>query len=166
MESYNAVWDSSDMKFDPGLQASYDLRYGPFEVDACSDDHGHNAFARTYWSPSNSLTLHDWSGVKTWCHPPFAYIGSALNQASAGFKQDPDHTSALIVLPDWPDAPWWPHLTESGLYHCVGYYPRGAPIFLEPTGERMTSESGTVLAIIGKSWGTGVCIPWSPWPPT
>ena len=35
MESYNAVWDSSDIKFDPGLQASYDLRYGPFEVDAC-----------------------------------------------------------------------------------------------------------------------------------
>ena len=166
MESYNAVWDSSDMKFDSGLQASYDLRYGPFDVDACSDDHGHNAFATTYWSPSNSLTLHDWSGVKTWCHPPFAYIGSALNKASAGFKQDPDHTSALLVLPDWPDAPWWPHLTESGLYHCVGYYPRGAPIFLGPTGERMTSESGTVLAIIGKSWGTGVCIPWSPWPPT
>ena len=26
MESYNAVWDSSDMKFDPGLQASYELR--------------------------------------------------------------------------------------------------------------------------------------------
>ena len=70
------------------------------------------------------------------------------------------------MLPDWPDAPWWPHLTESGLHHCVGFYPRGAPIFLEPTGERMTSESSTVLAIIGKSWGTGVCRPWSPWPPT
>lgn len=155
----------SDVKFDPGLQASYDLRYGPFEVDACSDDQGYNAYCAVYWSPSNSFTRRSWDGLKVWAHPPHEAIGSALNKASTGYKTDPDHTSALLVLPNWPEAGWWSHLTRSGLYHCVGYYPAGSNIFLN-SGARVASEHGTVLAIIGKTWGTGVCIPWSPWPPT
>ena len=57
-ELYSTVINHSDVKFDPGLQASYDLRYGPFEVDACCDDQGYNAYCAVYWSPSNSFTRH------------------------------------------------------------------------------------------------------------
>ena len=95
-----------------------------------------------------------------------------LNQASSGYKSDPNGTSALLVLPDWPDASWWSHLTQSGLYHCVGYYPAGSHVFNAPPQPDQPLQKmdptccGIVMAIIGKNWGTGMCIPWDSWPPT
>ena len=35
-----AVRDSADWHFDPDLYRSYNLRYGPFDVDACADNEG------------------------------------------------------------------------------------------------------------------------------
>ena len=32
--------DTSDWQFPPALYRSYDLRYGPFILDTCSDEHG------------------------------------------------------------------------------------------------------------------------------
>ena len=39
------------------------------------------------------------------------------------------NTPALFVLPDWPDANWWPTLSSNGLFACVRYYPSGTSLF-------------------------------------
>ncbi|DBB05635.1 TPA: hypothetical protein ACH3X1_012252 [Trebouxia sp. C0004] len=43
-------------------------------------------------------------------HPPFDEVEEVLLQALAGAKMDLENTNTLLVLPDWPDAAWWPRL--------------------------------------------------------
>ena len=95
-----------------------------------------------------------------------------LDKAITGYLDNPDHSSTLLVLPEWPEAKWWPQLSTSGLFSCVGYYPNGNTLF---TAQSSTSVQhtqmgptswGTVMSIIGKTGGLGICIPGTPWPPT
>ena len=164
--------DTSGWQFPPALYRSYDLRYGPFILDACSDKDGKNSLCPTWWSPSDSYSKHLWGGCKIWCNPPYAEVEQVLNKAIAGYKVDPENTCILMVLPDWPASQWWDKLTKTGWFSCVGYYPSGTDLFTASPrnqGERRDlgpTRWGVVMAIIGKSWGTGVCLPWTPWPPT
>ena len=165
--------DTSDWQFLPDLFSHYDVRYGPFQVDATADDAGRNAMCPAWWSPPDSYSQHVWARCKIWCNPPFDDISAVLSHAIASFKTDPDNTCALLVLPDWPDSSWWPRLTQSGVFHCVGYYPSGSHLFTAAprgnAGQRRDmgpTRWGVIMAITGKSWGTGICIPWEPWPPT
>ena len=59
---FTAERDTADWMFDPGLFSSYNLMYGPFEVDACADDEGRNAQCKRFWSPSDSYNCHSWAG--------------------------------------------------------------------------------------------------------
>ena len=169
----HAQRDTSDWQFKPELFAHYDVRYGPFQIDATADNDGSNALCTQWWCPDDSCHNHSWASLKIWCNPPYNDISSILYKAMAGYRVDPEHTSTLLALPDWPDAHWWPTLTDSGLFHCVGYYPSGSNLFTAaprgPQGQRRDMGPirwGVVMAITGKAWGTGVCIPWTNWPPT
>ena len=163
--------DTSDWMFDPDLFQSYNLVYGPFDVDATADDKGHNAQCDIFWSPSNSYTHHSWGGLKVWCNPPFTEIAEVLDHAIASHYDEPNKSTALFVLPDWPDAKWWPHMVDSGLCHCVGYYPAGTQLFTAPpvgNGQRRVmapTKWGVCMVMLGKGWGNGISIPWEPWPP-
>ena len=107
-----------------------------------------------------------------WCNPPYSEVEQVLDKAIAGYTLDPDNSCTLMVLPDWPASKWWDKLTKAGWFSCVGYYPNGTDLFTagpRRQGERRDlgpTRWGVVMAIIGKSWGTGVCLPWAPWPPT
>ncbi len=150
---------------------SYNLIYGPFNVDACADNYGSNAQCENYWSPSNSYALHSWGGLKVWCNPPFSEIAEVLDHAIASYYDDPDHSTALLVLPDWLDTKWLPHMTDSGLGHCVGYYPAGTQLFTVPPvhkGQRRVmspTKWGVCMVMVGENWGNGICLPWQPLPP-
>lgn len=83
-----------------------------------------------------------------------------------------EKTSALLVIPDWPDANWWKPMVESGVCHCVAYSPSGTQLFTAPpvgTGKarRLMAPTkwGVCMVMLGKGWGNGVCLPWTPWPP-
>ena len=158
--------------FDPDLFSSYDLMYGPFDVDACADVQGHDAQCARYWSPEDCYSRHSWAGLKVWCNPPFQEIAMVLDHAIASYYEDPDKTSALLVIPDWSDAKWWPNVVESNLCHCVGYYPAGTQLFTAPpVGNGKTrrlmapTKWGVCMVMLGKGWGNGICLPWTPWPP-
>ena len=164
--------DTSDWQFPPALYRSYDLRYGPFVLDACSDNDGRNSPIPTWWSPSDSYSKYFWRGCKIWCNPPYTEVEHVLNKAIEGYKIDPGNTCILMVLPDWPASQWWDKLTKTGWFSCVGYYPSGTDLLTASPrnqGERRDlgpTRWGVVMAIIGNSWGTGICLPWTPWPPT
>lgn len=106
--------DHTDWQFAPSLYRSYDLRYGPFDIEACSNSSGSNALCPAWWSPSDSYTQHQWSRKKIWCKSPHSDISKVSDKAIEGFELGPDNTCTLLVLPDWPDAVWWPQLTKSG----------------------------------------------------
>ncbi len=56
--------DTSDRQFLPNVFKSYDLHYGPFEVDTCSDDAGNNALCKEWWSLKQLHQAHmEWPQV-------------------------------------------------------------------------------------------------------
>ena len=115
-----AMRDTTYWQFEPDVFKSYDMRYGPFQVDACADDLGRNAQCEKFWCPNDSYTQHSWAGLKVWCNPPFEEIAEVSDHATASYYDFPENTRALFVLPDWPDAKWWPTMTSSNICHCVG----------------------------------------------
>lgn len=172
LSAIRAHRDLTDWMFDPDLYSSYDLMYGPFEVDACADVQGHNAQCARYWSPKIWYSRHSWAGLKVWCNSPFQEIDMILDHAIASYYEDMDRTSVLLAIPDWPDAKWWPNMVESGLCHCVGYYPAGTQLFTaSPVGNGKTrrmmapTKWGVCMVMLGRGWGNGICLPWKPWPP-
>lgn len=96
------------------------------------------------------FTLHYWAGLKVWAHPPQEAIGSA----STGQAQVTRHTLIIPVLPDWQEALRCFHFTQRGSQSWCGVLPRR----VNPESV-CASEHGMVLAIIGRTWGIGVCIP-------
>lgn len=136
--------DTSDWQFSPDMFEHYDTQYGPFQVDATSDNEGGNALCPQFWSPSNSYASHTWAGQNIWCNSPFDEVGEVLQHAIAGARMDPN-TNTLLVLPDWPDATWWPRLTKSGIFHCSGYYPTGSQLFTAaPRGQGQCRDMGPI----------------------
>ncbi|KAL3131483.1 hypothetical protein ABBQ38_007791 [Trebouxia sp. C0009 RCD-2024] len=99
-QQLHSARDTTDWQFPPALFRSYDLRYGPFTRDACSDSDDSNALCPAWWSPEDSYTQYSWSGCKIWCHPPFNQVNEVLDKAIDGFKRDPGRTCTLLALPD------------------------------------------------------------------
>jgi len=167
-----ALRDNVDWQFDPDLFMSYNLRCGPFQVDACADNDGRNAQCAEFWCSKDSYASHSWAGLNVWCNPPFEKVAALLCHATRCHYESPEDTRALLVLPDWPDARWWPNIVDSSICQCVGYYPAGTHLFTTPaTGRGQRKVMGptrwrVIMLLLGKPAVAGVCIPWGPWPPT
>ena len=164
--------DTTDWQFDAELFQSYNLLYGPFQVDACSDNAGYNALCPVYWCADDSCLQHSWTGKSVWCNPPFQQLSDILTHAVECFQQDPANTRALLVVPDWPQAAFWKKMQECTACQCVGYYPAGTELFTAPpvqagAGRRraMSPTSWGVLMVLISRRTQGVGIPWAPWPP-
>ena len=82
---------------------------GPFQVDACCDAMGQNRQVSAFWT--NCLS-EQWRGRIVWCNPPFSdpdvSIDDILKHYASEARQDPCHTAALFLLPDFPQASWRP----------------------------------------------------------
>jgi len=144
----------------------------PFQVDACADNDGHNAQCAEFWCSKDSYASHSWAGLNVWCNTPFEEVAGILCHATSCNYESPEDTRALLVLPDWPDARWWPNIVNSSICHCVGYYPAGTQLFTAPAtgrGQRKVmgpTRWGVIMLLLGKPAVAGVRIPWGPWPPT
>ena len=161
--------DTTGWQFDAELFQSYNLLYGPFQVDACSDDAATMDFAPY---AEDSCLQRSWAGKSVWCNPPFQQLSDILTHAVESFQQDPENTRALLVVPDWPQAAFWKKLQECTACQCVGHYPAGTALFTAPpvqagAGRRraMSPTNWGVLMILTSRRTQGVRIPWAPWPP-
>lgn len=163
--------DMRDWQFDIELFQSYDLLYGPFTTDACSDEHGYNSLCPYYWSTEDSCLSYSWAGESVWCNPPFEKLPEILHHALVSYYSSPANTKALFVVPDWPSAKFWKKMQSNRLCQCVGYYPAGTELFTAPpayggAGRRRKMSPtnwGVLMVLIGRA--SGVRIPWVPWPP-
>lgn len=102
---------------------------GPFDVDACCDDLGHNSLCAKHWSPTDSALSHSWADLHVWCHPPFALVDSFLRHFWECFQLLPTTSSAVFLLPVWPSASWW-RLLRGG--RVSAYFPPGSALFTRP----------------------------------
>ena len=122
--------DDQDWQFDPIQQHHIAAVWGPFDVDACADATGTNAFCPRFWSEVDSCLDHRWAGLHVWCNPPFRAVGEVLRHFWANYADAPDSTSAVFVLPAWLTQSWW-RLTAGGA--LLRFYPAGSDLFTSPS---------------------------------
>ena len=138
--------DDQDWQFDPVRQHHIADAWGPFDVDACADATGTNAFCPRFWSEVDSCLDHNWTGLHVWCNPPFRAAGVVLRHFWANYAMAPDSTSAVFVLPAWLTQSWWRLTAGGAVIHC---YPSGSDLFTSPPtappggGERRVNRGPT-----------------------
>lgn len=121
--------DLSDWMFDSYVFEEISAAVGPFTVDACSDDLGHNSLCARHWSPNNSALQQQWAGLHVWWHSPFALAATFLRHFWGCIQQQPYNTSAVFLLPAWPSVSWW-RLLRGG--RVVAHFPAGSQLFSRP----------------------------------
>ncbi|KAK3236654.1 hypothetical protein CYMTET_53215, partial [Cymbomonas tetramitiformis] len=79
----------------------FQKQFGDFDVDACCGVGGHNRRVDRYWT---DCLRESWQGLHVWCSPPpsnkHTTIESILKKFVEEWRLDPEHTSAVFLLPD------------------------------------------------------------------
>ncbi len=75
--------------------------HGPSDLDGAADPSGFDAQVVRFCSRSmgNNVLETDLSGRKIYCNPPFRQARRFLEHYLEEKARDPEHTSALCVLP-------------------------------------------------------------------
>ena len=121
----------------------YQNQFGKFDVDACCDLAGHNRQVDRYW---HDCLAEQWRGLHVWCNPPYTSshltIEAVLRKYVEEWRADPDHTSAVFVLPDLQSRlPAWRKLFRIAGMRIVEVIPthdnQGEPVqlFESPDGK-------------------------------
>jgi len=93
--------DRDDWQFSPEEVCQLDREFGPFQVDATSDETGSNAHFAKFWHAKDDCRLHDWAGLNVWCNLPFSIMLSIILHFIKSKLRSPLGTSATFVVPAW-----------------------------------------------------------------
>jgi hypothetical protein len=78
-----------------------DKEFGPFEIDATSDETGSNAHFAKFWHAKDDCRTHDWAGLNVFCNLPFSIMLSIILHFIKSKLRSPLGTSATFVVPAW-----------------------------------------------------------------
>jgi hypothetical protein len=123
---------TEDWMLETNIFREIELLWGPFDLDACCDPQGHNSQLPLYWSAENDCLQQSWTHLSIYCNPTFSIIDRIVNHCLACFTSSPLTTSAVLVLPWWPSAQWFPVVMEQ--FEIIKQYPPGVQrkIFTAP----------------------------------
>eukprot|EP00884_Botryococcus_braunii_P019069 jgi/Botrbrau1/5846/Bobra.0366s0027.1 len=110
---------TEDWMLETNIFREIETHWGPFDLDACCDLQGHNSQLPLFWTH-----------LSIYCNPPFSIIDRVVNHCLACFTRSPLTTSAVLVLPWWPSAPWFPTVMEQ--FEIIKQYPPGVQLFTAP----------------------------------
>ena len=134
---------------------------GLCDTDCCSSDTNHQTVNVAHYTLRDPYQAHCLAGYSNYCNPVYTHseITKFLTKAAADFDLDPEHTSFLLVLPHWPQAPWWP-LTRD--YQEMHRYGEGANILTAP--RRGTYNQAQLRPAAATEGPDRVHIQGTPWP--
>jgi hypothetical protein len=104
-------------------------QFGPFDFDACCDQEGRNSQLPHFWTPQQDCLKQYWTHKNIYCNPPFSRIDEIVSHCLECFEASPHTTSAVLILPCWPDAPWFSKISQK--FHVVKEYPIGSEIAID-----------------------------------
>ena len=137
--------DRQDWKLRADMFDYLNQEYGPFDVDVCCDLGGQNRQVNRFWS---DCLKEEWRGLNVWCNPPFSSshitIEAVLRKYVEEWRKDPEHTSALFILPDFQSRmPQWRQLFRSAgmriefIIPTHDSYGEAVQMFESPDGTRL-----------------------------
>ena len=101
-------------------------KWGPFDIDACCDNQGHNAQVPDFCCPDRSFLTYNCEGKRVYMNPPFSSIEPFLDHYFLCKKKNPK-TSGLFVLPEWTTATWFSKMSKT--CQLVHTFPVGSLLF-------------------------------------
>jgi hypothetical protein len=85
--------------------------------------------------------LLDWSRELSWANPPWSLAGRMLSKIKS------DRATALVALPLWRTAPWWPLLQE--LQVTPPIIIKGEPLFCDPQNKPLPAPRwATIFTVV------------------
>jgi hypothetical protein len=112
-------------RFPQRLARLYAKLTRPYSLDAFDLSDGLNSKARSFCSAVNPFYNHDLSGQSIWAVPDFNLIGKFLKQFIRQYNTKPERTSMMLVVPYWPDKPWWSFLKK---FRLIDFIPHGVQV--------------------------------------
>ncbi len=140
--------DRTDRRFCPAeFRAICNMIQRTCDLDACCNSDGSNALVREFCSLAKSFLEFDCSGKLVWLNCPYDKATEFLQHYFMCKASSPSETGAVLVLPKWTSAEWWPlvrHLT------VLKEYPVGSHIFdyADPKGRRVAFRKGIPWPVV------------------
>jgi len=107
--------------------------FGPFDVDACSDELGTNAQCKKSWNAKDDCRKKQWGGLNVYCNGPFSQLLSILMHAVACKRAHPVGTAALFIVPCWPTEDFYKYaMGLPDLIKVVHRWPAKSRLFTAP----------------------------------
>ena len=136
--------DREDLRVRQDYFEGFQKQFGDFDVDACCGVGGCNRRVDRYWT---DCLRESWQGLHVWCSPPssskYVSIEAILKKFVDEWRLDPEHTSAVFLLPDLQARmPHWRRLFRQTGMRIVQVIPThdglGKPVqlFESPDGTR------------------------------
>ena len=131
LNTLDAERDTQDWQFDVAEFNLLNAEVGPLTVDGCADTQGFNAQLPKFYSKHDSVLQADLAGERVWLNPPFEeeFICQLLLHYAKCKQSAPSSTCAVIVLPAWRSAAWWPLVDR---WSTLRAYPAGTQLFTAP----------------------------------
>eukprot|EP00884_Botryococcus_braunii_P020948 jgi/Botrbrau1/7537/Bobra.0019s0025.1 len=121
---------TEDWMLEVNVFKEIEAQWGPFDIDACCDAQGYNSQLPLYWSSETDCLMQNWTHMSVYCNPHFSLITSIVEHCFACFTASPFTTSAVLVLPWWPSAPWFPTVIEQ--FEIIRQFLPGVQLFTAP----------------------------------
>jgi hypothetical protein len=144
--------DASGPALDWTFQHASEFNQPPAEIDCCAAPDGSNALAScTKWLTAHALPEHtqDLVGKVMWAAIPFSLLSPCLSAIVAAWQQDPAHTIATVVVPEWPTASWYTRYLrrKTPLFRVLHRYEAGSRIFNFRNGQPAPATPYPVLVL-------------------
>ena len=105
-----------------------------FTFDAACGD---NSLCARYASPSNSFFDQDVSGEFVWINPPYTHIKEWQDHYLRCKRKNPEHTSAVFVVPKWTQVE---HSMRSAGFKLLHTYAQGTHLFSKKSGDHTRTD--------------------------
>ena len=122
--------DKSDWKLLPSYFNKLNAKYGPFQIELFKNS-TNNLLPVPSGSPKDSFDML-WAGQTIYGNPVYInkFIYKTLEKATTDFKQNPENTVFVFVVPKWETSHWWKDLVK--YFDIVEEYPKGTKLFTIP----------------------------------
>ncbi len=135
-------WQFSPAGFSAAEQWLRDRLGRGFDVDACADPTGLNAFCSRFWSGVDSCLEHDMAGLAVWCNSDWGLLREVLRHFKASATRRPFDTTGVFVVPERTRDGWW---RETRGFRVLARFPAGSELFTRPagtlTGQRVSERA-------------------------
>lgn len=130
--------DMEDWQMMPEEVQQLNQEFGPFDVDACTDEYRTNAHFTRSWNKNDDCTKQRWHNLNVFCNGPFSLLLQILMHAAWCKQAQPVGTAALFIVPFWPNEEFYRFaMSLPKMFKVVRRWPKGTILFTATKPSRL-----------------------------